>query len=100
MIWQLFILYVCCLGVGLCLRFLIPKEFSILKKVLFSLLGGLFLVVLIPQNLVYLGVPVRISAWLLLGAALLQAWLCRHKLVALRWTLYSDADIRALAVVV
>ena len=67
---QLFVLFACCLGVGVALRFLFPKEFSLLSKVLFSLLGGLFLVVLIPQNLVYLGVPVRISAWLLLGASL------------------------------
>ena len=82
LLWQLFVLFACCSGVGLALRFLIPKEFSLLNKVLFSLIGGLFLVVLIPQNLVYLGVPVRISAWLILGAALVQVWLCRHKFVA------------------
>ena len=80
--WQLFVLFACCSGVGLFLRFLLPKEFSLLNKVLFSLMGGLFLVVLIPQNLVYLGVPVRISAWLILGAALVQVWLCRRKFVA------------------
>jgi hypothetical protein len=82
------------------LRFLLPKEFSLLNKVLFSLMGGLFLVVLIPQNLVYLGVPVRISAWLILGAALVQVWLCRHKFVAWIRTFYANAEIRTLAVVI
>ena len=98
--WQLFVLFACCLGVGLFLRFLLPKEFSLLNKVLFSLMGGLFLVVLIPQNLVYLGVPVRISAWLILGAALVQVWLCRHKFVAWIRTFYANAEIRTLAVVI
>ena len=96
---QLFVLFACCAGVGLFLRFFIPKEFSLLNKVLFSSIGGFFLVVLIPQNLVYLGVPVRISAWLLLGAALVQVWLCRHKLLAWVGTFYSSAEIRALTVV-
>ena len=59
---------VCCSGVGLMLRFLLPKEFSLLNKARFSLLDGLFLVVLIPQNLFYLRVPVRISAWLMFGS--------------------------------
>ena len=63
-------------------------------------MGGLFLVVLIPQNLVYLGVPVRISGWLLLGAALLQVWLFRQKLVAGIQTFYSNREMRTLAVVV
>ena len=63
-------------------------------------MGGLFLVVLIPQNLVYLGVPVRISAWLLLAAALVQIWLCRHKLLARIRTFYLNAEIRTLAVVI
>ena len=97
---QLFVLFACCSGVGLSLRFLLPKEFSLLNKVLFSLMGGLFLVVLIPQNLVYLGVPVRISAWLILAAALVQVWLCRHKFVAWIRTFYSNAEIRTLAVVI
>ena len=60
----------------------------------------LFLVVLIAQNLVYLGVPVRISAWLLLGAALVQVWLCRHNFLARIRTLYANADIRTLAVII
>ena len=98
--WQLFVLFACCSGVGLAFRFLIPKEFSLLHKFLFSLMGGLFLVVLIPQNLVYLGVPVRISAWLILGAALVQVWLCRRKFGAWIHAFYSNADIRTLAVVI
>src|ERR1700720_3240740 len=98
--WQLFVLFACCSGVGLYLRFLIPKEFSLWNKVLFSFMGGLFLVVLIPQNLVYLGIPVRISAWLLLAAALLQAWFCRHKFVAWIRTFYSNAEVRTLAVII
>ena len=98
--WQLATLFVCCLGIGLALRSLLPTEFSLLNKVLFSLMGGLFLVILIPQNLVYLGVPVRISAWLILGAALVQVWLCRHKFVAWLRTFSSHGEIRALAVVI
>jgi hypothetical protein len=97
--WQLFVLFACCSGLGLAFRFLIPKEFSLLNKVLFSLMGGLFLVVLIPQNLVYLGVPVRISAWVILGAALVQVWLLRHKSLARIRTFFSNAEIRTLAVV-
>jgi hypothetical protein len=97
--WQLVVLFACCSGVGLSLRFLFPIEFSVLNKVLFSLLGGLFLVVLIPQNLVYLGVPVRISAWLLLGAPLVQVWLCRRELLPRVRTLFSNAEIRTLALV-
>ena len=64
------------------------------------MLGGLFLVVLIPQNLVYLGVPVRISAWLLLGGALIQIWFCHHKLVAWSRDFYSNVETRSLLVVV
>jgi hypothetical protein len=98
--WQVFVLFACCSGIGLAWRFLLPTGFSILNKALFSLLGGLFLVVLIPQNLVYLGVPVRISAWLLLSGALVQAWLCRHKLLTWRRTFLSDTEIRTLAAVI
>jgi hypothetical protein len=79
----------------------LPKEFSPLSKALFSLMGGLCLIVLVSQNLVYLGVPVRISAWLLLGAALLQVRsFCHHMLAAWRGSLYSKAEWRTLAVVV
>jgi len=38
--WQLFVLFACCTGVGLALRFLLPKEFSLLNKVLFSSMGA------------------------------------------------------------
>jgi hypothetical protein len=98
--WQLFIIFSCCLGVGLALRFLLPKESSLLNKLLFTLMGGLFLVVLIPQNLVYLAVPVRISAWLILGAALVQVWLCRRRFGNWAHAFRSNADIRALASVI
>jgi hypothetical protein len=97
---QLFVLFTCCLGLGRALRFLIPKEFSLLSKVLFSLVGGFFLSVLVPQNLIYLGVPVRISAWLLLGAALVQIWLSRHQFFTWSRLLGSSLEIRTLAVVV
>jgi hypothetical protein len=98
--WQLLILFACCLCAGLALRFLIPKDSAPLQKALFSLVGGLFLVVLIPQNLVYLGVPVRISACFVLGAALLQAWICRHKLDAWRRTFSASGEVRTLATVI
>jgi hypothetical protein len=98
--WQILVLFACCSGVGLIWRSLIPKDFSPLNQVLFSLLGGLFLVVLVAQNLVYLGVPVRISAWLLLGAALVQVWWCRHRWAAWRRTCCSNPEIRTLAVVI
>jgi hypothetical protein len=71
-----------------------------MNKVLFSIMGGLFLVVLIAQNLIYVGVPVRISAWLLLAAAFVQMWLCRHKIVSWGRTFYSDAEIRTMAVII
>jgi hypothetical protein len=100
LIWQLLLLFACCLSLGLASRFLIPKTFSPLQKALFALLGGLFLVVLIPQNLVYLGVPVRISAWLILGAALIQAWFYRHQLVAWRRALAASGEVRTMATVI
>jgi hypothetical protein len=98
--WQLLALSVCASGVGLFLRFLIPQEFSPLNKILFCFIGGLILVVLVAENLVYLGLPVRISAWLFMGATLLQTWLCRHKWITWVRMLYLETDIRALAVVV
>jgi len=100
LLWQLLVLCACCLGVGLTLRGFVPNEFSLLNKVLFTLLGGLFLVVLIPQNLVYLNIPVRISAWLVLGVALVQTWLSRRKVGAWTRSLYSNAEIRTLALVI
>jgi hypothetical protein len=98
--WQLFVLFACCFSLGLFVRFLIPIGFSPLQKALFTLMGGLFLVVLVPQNLIYLGMPVRISAWLLLGAALVQVWLCRHHFNAWKRAVCSNADLRVLALLV
>jgi hypothetical protein len=100
LVWQLFVLFVCCSGIGLALRFLLPHGLSVLSKVFFSFMGGFFLVVLIPQNLVYLGLPVRISAWLLLAAALVQVGWCCHKLVTWTRTFYANAEIRTLAVII
>jgi hypothetical protein len=100
LIWQLFALFACCLGVGFYLRFLLPSDFSPLNKAYFCLIGGLFLVVLTSQNFVYLGVPVRISAWILFAAALVQGWFCRRNFVARVRTICSDAEIRATVVVI
>jgi hypothetical protein len=63
-------------------------------------MGGLFLVVLISQNLVYAGIPVRISGWLLLAAAMIPVWLGRRKFFARIRACCSDAEIRTLAVVI
>ncbi len=82
------------------MRFFILREFSLFREALFCLLGGFFLVVLTAQNLVYLGVPVRISAWLLLGATLVQVWFSRRELGVWIRKLYVNADIRTVAVVV
>jgi hypothetical protein len=98
--WQIFTLFLCCSGLGLAFRFLLPKELSLSHKAFLSVVGGFSLVVLIAQNLVYFGVPVRISAWLLLGAALVQVWWCRSKFVVWRRAFCSNADTRALAVVI
>ena len=100
LVWQLLVLFACCSGLGLALRSFLPREFSLLNKILLSLMGGLFLVVLIPQNLVYLGVPVRISAWLLLGASAVQAWLCRRKFVAWVREFSANGEIPPLAAVI
>jgi hypothetical protein len=67
---------------------------------LFTVMGGLFLAVLIPQNLVYLGVPVGISAWLLLAAALASIWLSRRKLLGGIKSCCSDAETWTLALVI
>jgi len=63
-------------------------------------MGGLFLVVLVSQNFVYLGLPVRVSAWILFAAALVQGWLCRRNFVARIRRICSDPEIRATAVVI
>jgi hypothetical protein len=100
LIWQLFVLFACSSGLGLAFRSLLPKNSSLLCKLLFTVMGGLFLVVLIPQNLVYLGVPVGISAWLLLAAALASIWLSRRKLLGRIKSCCSDAETWTLALVI
>ena len=94
------VLFAGCSAVGLHLRCFLPKQSSIIHKFLFSLLSGFFLVVLIPQNLVYFGVPVRISAWFILSAALVQLWLARLELIAWTRKFCADIEIRAVAVVI
>jgi hypothetical protein len=100
LLWQVFVILGCCLAAGSSLLFLVPRDCSLLSKVFFSSTAGIFLAVLIPQNLIYLGVPVRISAWLLFGVAALQ--LCRRSRRLGDWirSVRSNADIRALGVVV
>jgi hypothetical protein len=100
LVWQLFVLSACCLGLGLYLRFLLPKGLSFLHSLLFLLIGGFFLVVLVPQNLFYLGLPVRISAWLIAGATLVQGWLYRRKFIAWSRVYCSSPDARVATVVI
>ena len=97
---QLIAMFGCCLGVGRSLRFLVPREFSPLSKVLFAFASGVFLAVLVPQNLIYLGVPVRISAWFLAGLAALEFYLGRRDWTNWIRTLRTNADIQILGVVV
>jgi hypothetical protein len=100
LLWQVFVLLGCCLGAGSSLLFLIPRERSSSSQVFFSAVGGIFLAVLIPQNLIYLGVPVRISAWLLFGFAAFQLFRRSRRLGDWLRTVLSNADIPALGVVV
>jgi hypothetical protein len=100
LLWQLLVIFTCCFSVGRTLQFLLPKEFSLLNKVLFSLIGGFFVAVLFAQNLVYLGVPVRVSAWLVFAAALVQVWLSRDKFIRRIRTFYENAETRTLAVII
>src|SRR6201984_3806273 len=93
---QLVAIFGCCLGVGLTLLSFVPKNLSTLSKLLFSFVGGLFLTVLIPQNLIYLGVPVRISAWFLVGLAAFQFYLARRNWGGWIRTLRRDTDIHVL----
>ncbi|HTD17716.1 MAG TPA: hypothetical protein VK673_21200, partial [Chthoniobacterales bacterium] len=76
-----------------------PKSFSPLAKTVFTFAVGLFLLVLLPQNLVYLGVPVRLSAWLMLGAAAFQFYRCRRELRGWLRILRASTDIKALAII-
>ena len=97
---QLSAIFACCSAAGLTLNSILPKGLSPVYKVLFSLVAGLFLVVLVPQNLFYLGVPVRISAWFALAVAVFQICFYRRRLLSWIRTLGSNADIRTLSVVV
>ncbi len=97
---QLVAIFGCCLGVGLTLFRFVPKSLPALSKLLFSFVGGLFLTVLIPQNLIYLGLPVRISAWFLVGLAALQFYLARREWGGWIRNLRRNADIQILGVVV
>jgi hypothetical protein len=96
--WQLFVLFACFSGLGLVFRHLLPKELSFLNKGLFCLMAGLFIGTLVTQTFIYLGMPVRISAWILLGTAFSQVWLSRRRLIAWKRALCSNAEIWTLAV--
>jgi len=97
---QLVLIFACCLGVGITFFPFIRRESPPLSKLLFTFTGGFFLTVLIPQNLVYLGVPVRISAWLVLGFAAFQFFRKRHELAKWAGILRINADIQTLIFVV
>jgi hypothetical protein len=97
---QLVAMFGCSLGVGTTLLWLVPRNASGLSKLLFSFFGGLFLLVLIPQNLVYLGVPVRISAWLMMGLAILQFVRKRRDYAKWARLLRTNTDFLTLSLVV
>jgi hypothetical protein len=97
---QLVAIFGCCLGVGLTLFPFVPKSLSALSKLLFSFVGGLFLTVLVLQNLIYLGVPVRISAWFLVSLAAFQFYLARRNWVSWIQTVRTNVDIQVVSVVV
>ena len=77
-----------------------PKRFLAFQQSVLLLDGRPFSGGLISQNFVYLGVPVRISAWIIFAIAVLQWWLRRRGFVARIRTICSDAEIRATAVVI
>jgi hypothetical protein len=97
--WQLFAIFGCRAGLGLFFHFLLPKSLSALAKTVFTFAIGLFLLVLVPQNLVYLGVPVRWSAWLAFAGALFQFYRCRCEFRGWLRILRSNADLKALGIV-
>jgi hypothetical protein len=99
LVWQLISISGCCLGFGLALRFLLPKTFSPLAKTVFTFVIGLFLIVLLPQNLIYLGVPVRWSACLMFGLAVLQFYRYRREFRAWLRILRADPDVKAVGIV-
>jgi hypothetical protein len=75
------------------------KLLSPLGKTVFTFAIGLFLLVLLPQNLVYLGVPVRFSAWLALGLAAFQFYRCRREFRSWLRIFLVNADNKALGIV-
>src|SRR5258707_13742696 len=96
---QLVAIFGCCLGVGLTLFRFVPKSLPALSKLLFSVTGGLFLMVLVLENLIYLGVPVRISGWFLVGLAAFQFYLARREWGGWIRTLRTNADIQVVGMV-
>jgi hypothetical protein len=91
---QLVAIFACCLGIGITFFPFIRRESSPLSKLLFTFTGGFFLTVLLPQNLVYVGVPVRISAWLMLGLAVFQFFRKRGELSKWAGILRTNLDSR------
>jgi hypothetical protein len=100
LLWQVSLILGSCLGAGSWLLFLLPRESSLLSKVFFSSTAGIFLAVLIPQNLIYLGVPVRFSAWILFGLAAFQLGRHRRRLGGWLRSARSNVDLGALGVVI
>ena len=96
---QLVAIFGCCLGVGLTLFPFVPKSLSALLKLLFSFIGGLFLAVLLPQNLIYLAVPIRVSAWFVMGLAGVGFYLKRRDWIGWIRTLRTNADVQILCIV-
>jgi hypothetical protein len=97
---QLVAIFACCLGIGITFFPFIRRESSPLSKLLFTFTGGFFLIVLLPQNLVYVGVPVRISAWLMLGLAVFQFFRKRGELPKWAGILRTNPDMQTLIFVV
>jgi hypothetical protein len=100
LLWQLTAVFLVAASVGWVLRFLLPAEMSVFSKAVLILAGGVFLLVLLAQNMVYLGVPVQISAWLILALGILQLCLDRRRLFQGLRALYRDPDMRTLLMVV
>jgi hypothetical protein len=100
LLWQLFVLVVCSSGLGLIFLFLLPQQLPVLTKTVLCGIAGFFVVILLAQNLFYLCIPIRISAWLILAAALAQFWRSRRKLTHRITAFLTNADTRMLSAVV
>jgi hypothetical protein len=98
--WQFIAIFGCCLGLGLFFHFLLPKALSPLGKIVFTFVIGLFLLVLVPQNLVYLGVPVQLSAWFVLGLAAFQFYRYRREFRGWLRTFRAHSNFKALGIAV